>query len=316
MAYKQQFFGKPCRHQIHACYDPLRSAGDNLQRKTTSDTNLSPMRCPSTHGHGQLFLLRSGRRSRRCASQGIARQGKTRTATVDDQQWRREVTRRLGEYRARTGRLLPGTERPLTNQDSPEVPSDTKPLRRSLQRPAIRSGQTERVDICIQPEFDFSVFPDDRSHPQTALIPVASLSQRRGAALLDGLFIGFTTGGFLALFHALGGQISFGKVDLALGLAVLYLFYGQYFLLFTVLGSATPGMLICGLSTVQLDGTPASTRQLLWRSFGYLLSGATLLIGFFWALWDEDHFTWQDRISHTYITSVVPFDATGRSAIS
>lgn len=246
------------------------------------------------------------------APRRAARQGKTRTAPADDQQWRREVTRRLGEYRARTGRLLPGTERPLTSQDPPDVPSETKSLRRSLQRPAFRSGHTERVDICIQPEFDFSVFPDDRSHPQTALVPVASLSKRRSAALLDALFVGLTTGGFLALFRALGGQIGFAKLDLALGLAVLYLFYCQYFLLFTVFGGATPGMLICGLNTVQLDGTLASTRQLLWRSFGYLLSGATLLMGFFWALWDEDHFTWQDRISHTYITSVMPFDTDGR----
>ena len=48
------------------------------------------------------------------------------------------------------------------------------------------------------------------------------------------------------------------------------------------------------------------TRQLLWRSFGYVLSGATLTLGFLWALWDEDHFTWQDRISQTYITAATP----------
>jgi hypothetical protein len=37
-----------------------------------------------------------------------------------------------------------------------------------------------------------------------------------------------------------------------------------------------------------------------------LLSGATLMLGFVWALWDEDHFTWQDRISQTYITAATP----------
>jgi uncharacterized RDD family membrane protein YckC len=52
-----------------------------------------------------------------------------------------------------------------------------------------------------------------------------------------------------------------------------------------------------------LDGTFPETRQLLWRSFGYLLSGATLLLGFLWALWDEDRMTWHDRISQTYIAS-------------
>jgi hypothetical protein len=30
------------------------------------------------------------------------------------------------------------------------------------------------------------------------------------------------------------------------------------------------------------------------------------MLGFLWALWDEDHFTWQDRISQTYITAAAP----------
>jgi hypothetical protein len=30
------------------------------------------------------------------------------------------------------------------------------------------------------------------------------------------------------------------------------------------------------------------------------------MLGFLWALWDEDRFTWQDRISQTYITAAMP----------
>jgi uncharacterized RDD family membrane protein YckC len=69
------------------------------------------------------------------------------------------------------------------------------------------------------------------------------------------------------------------------------------------------------LSVVSVDGYLPSMRQLCWRSFGYLLSGGMLLLGFLWSIWDEDHLTWQDRISHTYLTSaepiagVEPFDA-------
>ena len=65
-------------------------------------------------------------------------------------------------------------------------------------------------------------------------------------------------------------------------------------------------MQLRGLTIVRLDGTLPDTRQLLWRSFGYLLSGATLMLGFLWALWDEDRFTWQDRISQTYLTAANP----------
>ena len=84
--------------------------------------------------------------------------------------------------------------------------------------------------------------------------------------------------------------------------ANLYLVYAQYFALFTVLGGATPGMLLRGLRVVSFDGTTPTPRQMFWRSFGYVLSGGTVMLGFLWALWDEDHLTWQDRISQTYLT--------------
>ena len=73
-----------------------------------------------------------------------------------------------------------------------------------------------------------------------------------------------------------------------------------------MIAGATPGMQLRGLTVVRLDGSLPDTRQLLWRNFGYLLSGATLMLGFVWAIWDEDHFTWQDRMSQTYITAAAP----------
>jgi len=221
-------------------------------------------------------------------------------------EWRSEVTRRLGDYRARRQRLQPeGVQAGLPFRPAKEI---QEPVR---ERPRARTPapqrRMERIEICVQPELDFSSSLDDRAHPQTALIPVASLRQRQQAAGLDALFIGITCAGFLGLFHSLGGQIAFDKMDAIVCGTILYLFYGQYFLLFTTLAGATPGMQICGLSCVRLDGGLPETRQLLWRGFGYLLSGATMLLGFLWAIWDEDHFTWQDRISQTYVTAAAPF---------
>jgi uncharacterized RDD family membrane protein YckC len=163
------------------------------------------------------------------------------------------------------------------------------------------------VEICIQPELDFSNAPYDRAHPQTAMVPVAGLSERRWAGILDAFFVSLTGAGFLALFHSLGGEILLAKMDALVYVTAFYLFYALYFFIFTTLAAATPGMQLCGLTVVRLDGSLPETRQLLWRSFGYLLSGATLLLGFVWALWDEDHFTWQDRMSHTYLTGAMPF---------
>ena len=234
-------------------------------------------------------------------------------------EWRREVSRRLADYRARRGQLRPDDSQsglPFSRRskiDKEEVARERqreaerqRQAARQRSRPVQR--QTERVEICIQPELDFSYAPHERAHPQTALVPVAGLSDRRKAGFLDVLFLGLTYVGFLGLFRSLGGQLLAEKGDAIVYLAAFFLFYALYFSLFTTCAEATPGMQLLCLTTVRLDGTVPDTRQLLWRSFGYALAGATLMLGFAWALWDEDHFTWQDRISQTYITAAAPVE--------
>jgi uncharacterized RDD family membrane protein YckC len=245
------------------------------------------------------------------------------TAESAEPEWRREVSRRLEAYRVRRGRPRPDDSQSGLPFAASAASSNGESLRthrielyeddhgkerlrpRVTQRVSSKPRQNERVEINIQPELDFSATSDDRAHPQTALVPVASLVERRRAGMLDGLFLALTYVGFMGLFRSLGGQLVIEKVDAIVYLAAFFLFYAQYFFLFTTFAGATPGMQLRGLTIVRLDGSLPDTRQLLWRSFGYILSGATIL-GFFWSLWDEDHFTWQDRISQTYITAATP----------
>jgi len=188
----------------------------------------------------------------------------------------------------------------------PEAKEPTRP------RAGVDSGARDQrrsaapVEIYIQPEFDFESRSYERGCPRTALVPVARLAERQRAGSLDALFIILASVGFIALFRLLGGQIALGRVDALVYTVIVYLFYASYFLLFTVIAGGTPGMQVMHLVAVRLDGSLPDTRELLWRGFGYLISGATFL-GFFWAVWDEDQFTWQDRISQTYLTSAVPF---------
>ena len=222
-------------------------------------------------------------------------------------EWRREVSRRLHEYRVRRGRAqIDECQSGLPFRDVHEEISLDPPQSRVRPRQVSRQRQVERVEICIQPELDFSSSPGDRAHPQTALVPVAGLPERRLAGFLDAIFLCLTCAGFIGLFLSLHGQISLAKTDAVVYLVAVYLFYALYFFVFTTLAGATPGMQLRGLTVVRLDGSLPDTRQLLWRSFGYLLSGGTLMMGFLWAIWDEDHFTWQDRISQTYVTAATP----------
>ena len=163
------------------------------------------------------------------------------------------------------------------------------------------------MEIAVtQPNLDFDAAEDRsgslRAPAGATLLPVAALAERRRAGLLDAAFLLLAYGGFLAMFGSLGGQFAWGKSDAMVHGATLVLFYAQYFGLFTVFGGSTPGMQLAGLRVVSFEGGTPEPRQLLWRSLGYLISGGTFLLGFLWALWDEDHLTWQDRISQTYIT--------------
>jgi uncharacterized RDD family membrane protein YckC len=230
-------------------------------------------------------------------------------------EWRLEVSRRLELYRARRGYArndesqsgLPfdphGSAVRRAREDEEEVPVPEPPRPRSAQRP---TRGAERVDICIQPELNFASSPEDRARPQTALVPVAGLADRRWAAFLDSIFLALTCLSLVGLFHWAGGQFTLAKTDAMVYFTVAYLFFAIYFSIFTVFAGPTPGMQLMGLTVVRLDGSLPDTRQLMWRTFGYLISGATLMLGFLWAVWDEDRFTWQDRMSQTYITAATP----------
>ena len=286
----------------------------------TSSTRAESAQLTSTHvassGHGGSAQIASS------AHATSSRQSLTDDQSVEPE-WRREVSRRLEDYRARRGYLRPDDSQsglPFSRQSriaeeeaAQERQREAERLReaerqRLAERQRIRMAQrkTERVEINVQPELDFSSAAHERAHPQTALVPVASLIERRNAGFLDAIFLGLTYAGFLGLFRSLGGQVVVEKADAVVYLAAFFLFYALYFSLFTICAEATPGMQLLCLTTVRLDGTVPDTRQLLWRSFGYLLAGATLMLGFVWALWDEDRFTWQDRISQTYITGAMP----------
>jgi uncharacterized RDD family membrane protein YckC len=230
-------------------------------------------------------------------------------------EWRMEVSRRLELYRARRGyarndesqsglpfnQHAPAVHEAHEDNEDIELPEPPRP------RPAQRLTRgAERVDICIQPELNFASSPEDRARPQTALVPVAPLADRRWAAFLDSIFLALTCLSLVGLFHWAGGQLTLAKTDAMVYLTVAYLFFAIYFSIFTVFAGATPGMQLMGLTVVRLDGSLPDTRQLIWRTFGYLISGATLMLGFAWAVWDEDGFTWQDRMSQTYITAAAP----------
>ena len=78
-----------------------------------------------------------------------------------------------------------------------------------------------------------------------------------------------------------------------------------------ILGLATWGFVAAAhaqtptpLRVISFDGGMPTSRQMIWRSLGYLLSTGLCFLGFLCAVWDEDHLCWHDRISQTYVTPI------------
>jgi uncharacterized RDD family membrane protein YckC len=232
-------------------------------------------------------------------------------------EWRREVSNRVQNYRARrSGKAVSELQTALPfesetpysidlpvahPEDAAPVPSEPAqiPRKNRGERFEIAIPQLQSAPSAGQGHWTAVSSPDAHS----TAYAVASLAVRRKAAIVDLGLLVFSYGGMLALFAALGGHIGFNKLDLAVVGATFALFYAQYFALFTLFGGATPGMMLRGLRVVSFSGGTPTSRQMAWRSFGYLISAGTCFLGFLWALWDDDQLCWQDRISQTYLTS-------------
>jgi len=236
-------------------------------------------------------------------------------------EWRREVSSRLQDYRARRRGGVPADlQTALPFESAMSSAPESSGARTQVSSPssvkhpqASRTLRHERFEISI-PTLESastggnvpwrSTSPSGAGLSHAPLYAVASLSERRRAAIVDAGLLVFSYGGMLALFTVLGGHIGFNKLDITVAGATFALFYAQYFALFTVFGGSTPGMMLRGLRVVSFDGGIPTSRQMAWRSFGYLISAGTCFLGFLWALWDEDQLCWQDRISQTYLTPI------------
>jgi uncharacterized RDD family membrane protein YckC len=260
------------------------------------------------------------------------------TPPPENTEWRGEVAERLQAYRVRRRRATPNEAQSRLPfeavREEPKVPASIAlaetPLRKdateefsftiAIGRPSRKLAQEHsrmEIDVSLPIENEKDRAKESASEPTeeaSGLYPVASIEDRRLAALVDAGCLLFAYGGFLTLFGSLGGQFTFSKLSAAVCLTTFAIVYLQYFTLFTIFGGTTPGMMIRGLQVVSFSGEEPTPRQMLWRSAGYVLSAGTLFLGFLWSMWDEDQLTWHDRISHTYLSTAQTYtdlEATG-----
>ena len=190
---------------------------------------------------------------------GIPQRTEGNLAVAPD--WRNEVALRLEAYRVRRKKLctnsaqsdLPFEEsvaQPQELSSAPATPRRLQPLSMPAVESRRRRSSVERMEIDLaQPVLDFAAAEYGHVRKETAAltVPVAPLGERLRAALLDISFLLFAYAAFLAMFSAVGGHWTVSKLDFAVTLATLALFYAQYFTLFILCGGTTPGMRLRGL---------------------------------------------------------------------
>lgn len=132
-------------------------------------------------------------------------------------------------------------------------------------------------------------------------IELAPLNRRLLAVCVDWTLIAAALIGAAVLampsFHAFPGvrPMEIGALLAFLGAGVVY---HVFFLIFT---RTTPGMVYAGVRLNSFAGFTASRAQRCHRLVAMLLSIAPLGLGMVWALFDDAHLTWHDRLSGTYV---------------
>jgi uncharacterized RDD family membrane protein YckC len=156
------------------------------------------------------------------------------------------------------------------------------------------------MKLDAHPETEFAPETDAATHVAPTL-EHPSMSRRLLAAAVDGAL---AAGGFLSLamlaarnWPALPGPRAM-EMGGALGLVLAG---ALYLTLFLTLTQATPGMRYAQLRLSTFDGHTPTRAQRQARLVAMLLSVFPAGLGLAWAIFDEDHLTWHDRLSHTYL---------------
>jgi uncharacterized RDD family membrane protein YckC len=133
-----------------------------------------------------------------------------------------------------------------------------------------------------------------------APIRPAALEDRIMAALVDGAlsFAGFLV--FVFVFSSCTAHPPAGRTAVVAAFLALLATFVAYQWLFFRFGESTPGMMYARIALCTLDDDNPARPAMQRRVGALLLSALPLGLGLLWAVFDEDHLGWHDRISGTY----------------
>ncbi len=155
------------------------------------------------------------------------------------------------------------------------------------------------MELDAQPAQEWS--PARSAEPVASGLFLAPLGLRLMALVVDGALI--TGLFFMAAFVAAAEmtQPPVGKSAEMLAVVGLVLTLLLYHALFFTLAMSTPGMKYAGIGLCTFDNASPTRTRLRKRLGAMALSLLPMGLGIVWAIFDEDHLSWHDRISQTYL---------------
>ena len=156
------------------------------------------------------------------------------------------------------------------------------------------------MELDAQPAHDSSYARN--AEPNAAERPfLAPLGLRLMALVVDGALI---VGMFFAAAFVAAAEMSqppVGKPAEMMAVVGLVLTLLLYHALFFTLAMSTPGMKYAGIGLCTFDNASPTRTGLRKRLGAMVLSLLPMGLGIVWAVFDEDHLSWHDRISQTYL---------------
>ncbi len=183
---------------------------------------------------------------------------------------------------------------PASISTEPEPPA---PVSQAVS-PAWHGPEWSGIELDAEPSVERMA--ESAAAPSAPELDLAPFGLRAMAAVVDGALI---LGAFMAVAVLVAGHVKAlppVKV-LEVGSALVLMAIGMlYQALFFTLAEWTPGMKYAHISLCTFDDQKPTRAQMRSRLGALLLSLLPVGLGLAWAIFDEDHLSWHDRLSHTY----------------
>ncbi len=123
----------------------------------------------------------------------------------------------------------------------------------------------------------------------TSSYALATIGNRFIAIFIDGIILGIITAMLTGAGRGAGGIASF-----LIGAAYYWYFWTRQ-------DGQSPGKKLMHIKVIKTDGTALTDADALIRYVGYYINSAAFLLGWIWALFDENNQGWHDKIAQTYV---------------